>query len=131
MMAHTVRMMHVLMRSFGYGVVLYACMYLAWALLSAYDIVGTGIARTVLLLVLLVSTLIAARSLRLYSARDILPFSVSWVVTIGVIDALFALPSGNWAVFADPNLWIGYLLVLTAPLVLPYGPRFAALPDIT
>lgn len=130
-MAHNVAMMQVVMRSFGYGVVLYACMYLAWALLGTYGVVGTAMARTILLLVLLASTLVAARSLRLYSARDILPFSLSWVVTIGAIDALFALPSGNWGVFADPNLWIGYLLVLLAPLVLPYGPRFVSIPAIT
>lgn len=111
-----------LFKTLGIGIILYSCMYLAWSLLAAYGFAGTFTARVILLLVLLCSTLIAARSLRLHAWRDMLPFSVSWVVVIGAIDALFAAPSESWVMFADPNLWIGYCLVLFAPLVVPLHP---------
>lgn len=112
-------MLRQLLRSFGYGIVLYACMYLAWALLATYGLAGGSVARFFLLAVLLATTLIAARSLGMHSARDVLPYSISWVVTIAAIDTAFAAPSGSWALFADPNLWVGYCLLLIAPLLVP------------
>lgn len=117
-----------LFKTIGIGIILYACMYLAWSLLAAYGFAGTFSARVILLLVLLFTTLLAARSLHLHSSRDMLPFSVSWVVIIGAIDALFAAPTGSWQMFADPNLWIGYCLVLFAPLVVPQHHSHPELP---
>lgn len=124
-------MLRHVMRSFGYGFVLYACMYLSWSLLVTYGLSGSTASRLLLLGVLLFTTLIAARSLHLNSARDMFPYSLSWVVTIAAIDTLFAAPSGSWALFADPNLWVGYFLVLVAPLIAPRRLSGAHLLDIT
>lgn len=108
-----------ILRSVGWGIVLYASMYLAFALLATYGYAGTLGARIALLGVLLFSTLIAARTLTHLSKADKIPYALVWVLTIASLDALFAAPTGSWAVFADPNLWIGYGLVFATPLVAP------------
>lgn len=113
---HNARM-QTLFRTVGYGIILYAVMYLAWGLFAAYGFAGTQIARLGLFLVLIASTAIAARSLRYSSLRDSMLFVIAWLATIAVLDALFAGANGTWSIFADPNLWIGYLLVLGTPIV--------------
>jgi hypothetical protein len=108
-----------ILRSVGWGVVLYASMYLAFALLATYGYAGTLTARISMLAVLLFTTLIATRTLSHLNKADKVPYACMWVLTIAALDALFAAPTGSWAVFADPNLWIGYGLVFATPLVAP------------
>ncbi len=116
--------MQALFRTVGYGMLLYAVMYLAWALLAAYGVGGSAGARYALFAVLVLSTAFAARSLGHETLRDIVPHALAWVATIALFDALFAIPSGNWAIFTDPNLWVGYALVLGTPLVFHTPPHY-------
>jgi hypothetical protein len=117
--------MRTLFRTAGYGVILYAIMYLAWGLLASYGFGGTEIARFALFLVLIASTATASRSLGYTSLRDSMLFVLSWLLAIMVLDALFAGASGTWGIFADPNLWLGYLLVLGTPVVFHTPARYA------
>lgn len=112
----------------GWGVVLYSSMYLAWALLGAYGYAGTAVSRYGLLAVLLFSTVIATRALRMRTWRDVLPYSIIWCVVVAGIDAFFAAASGYWQQFLDPNLWVGYALVLLVPLVIPHPPKLQTQP---
>lgn len=101
------------------GIVLYACMYLAFALIAAYGFAGTTAARIVMLFVLLSTTLIASRTITHLGKADKAPYVISWVAVIAALDIAFAAPSGSWAVFSDPNLWIGYGLVAATPFFAP------------
>lgn len=109
--------MRTLLRTVGYGIILYALMYLAWALLGTYGLAGTLAGRAALLAVLVISTALATRSLGTHNLRDTMPHAISWLVVIAALDCAFAAPNGSWSIFANPNLWLGYLLVLGTPLV--------------
>lgn len=117
-----------LLRSFGWGVALYACMYLAFALIAAYGYAGTAAARIAMLVVLLSTTLIASRTIAHLGKVDRVPYVFSWLIMIAAFDVAFAAASDSWGVFSDPNLWIGYGLVAAAPFVAPSS-RFVAPPS--
>lgn len=116
-----------LLRSFGSGIALYACMYLAFALIAAYGYAGTSTARIAMLFVLLSTTLIATRTIAHLGKVDRVPYVLSWLIVIGVLDVAFAAASDSWVVFSDPNLWVGYGLVAITPFVAPAS-RFLAPP---
>ncbi len=120
-----------LLRAIGWGIVLYATMYLSWALMIAYGLQGTLLSRGILLAVLVVSTAIATRHLPARLWKDILPYSLAWGISIAAIDAMLAAPSGSWGIYADPNLWVGYALVVIVPLILPRSLHETHVPDIT
>ncbi|MEY4747090.1 MAG: hypothetical protein RLZZ416_139 [Candidatus Parcubacteria bacterium] len=103
----------------GWGVVIYAIMALSWSLMSTYSISGTLLSRILELVVLVVTTTIAGRSLHLHAWRDILPYSIAWTAVAFVIDALLNVPLIGWQLFADWNVWIGYALVVVVPLFSP------------
>ena len=105
--------------SLGWGIVIYALMYLSWSALAIHGVGGIE-ARIVQLLVLIVSTVFAARTLRVSVWSDVLAYSLVWVFEIFLLDIVFAVPYGGWAVFADWNMWVGYVLVALIPLIAPH-----------
>lgn len=104
---------------FGWGIVIYAVIFLVWNGLLLYGVTG-NLSRITLLLTLVVLATIAGRSLRLSSPKDILSYSLAWMVIVALLDALFSVPSAGWQLYTDWNVWVGYLLVLTVPLLAPY-----------
>ncbi len=102
-----------------WGVLLYALMFLLWSGFMLYGFTEGFMPRLIGLAALLFISLIAGRSLRFSSWRDILPYSLSWTFTVAVLDMIFSVPFTGWALFADWNLWVGYSLILFVPLFAP------------
>ena len=73
--------------------------------------------------VLIATGVIAGRSLKAHAWADVLPYSLAWGVLMGVLDAIMSVPVAGWQLYADWNVWIGYALVVLAPLLALY-PRF-------
>jgi uncharacterized membrane protein len=103
--------------SVGWGVTIYALMYLLWSGLVMYDF-ATGFPSLILrLAALLAITAFAARSLHLHNWRDLLPYALSWALCSIALDALFLVPFSGWALYATWSVWAGYSLVVLFPLV--------------
>ena len=100
----------------GWGIVLYAVLFLLWSGFVAYGITEGYVPRAGAFLALILLSLIAGSSLRARSVFDVVPYSIAWAVTVALLDVLFALPSGGWQMYAQPNLWFGYALVLVVPI---------------
>ncbi len=110
----------------GWGVVIYAIMFLAWSAFVTYGFVE-GLAPRVLGFGILVAlALLAGRSLRANSWHDILPYSVCWGIIMAVFDVVMSVPFAGWQIFLDWNVWFGYAVVMFAPLLVLY-PRFGNL----
>lgn len=107
----------------GWGVVIYAVMFLLWSGFVTYGLAGNVFSRIVGLVVLVGVATIAGRALRLPIWHDILPYSLSWGVVVGLLDMLFSVPFGGWQIYADWNIWIGYALVVIVPLFAPLTRR--------
>ena len=99
----------------GWGVVIYAIMFLAWSGFVLYDFTGGLVPRLAILAVLIAITAFAGTSLRLHSWRDAVSYSLVWMIVVGVFDAIYSVPYAGWGLYTDWNVWVGYLLVLAVP----------------
>ncbi len=108
---------------FGWGIGIYATMFLLWSSFVTYGFINGAGPRVAGLIALLVISVCAGRSLRAHSWRDILPYSVSWGIMTALLDAVVSVPLTGWQLYADWNVWVGYLLVALLPLFSLY-PRF-------
>jgi hypothetical protein len=102
---------------FGWGIVIYALMYLMWSGFITYGFVEGIWPRLIGLIALVCISLCAGLSLRLSSWKDILPYSFGWAIVLAGMDAVFSVPFSGWAIFLDYNLWFGYAIVAVVPLM--------------
>jgi len=101
----------------GWGIVIYAVMFLLWSLFLTYGFVEGVLPRVVGLFALVVTTFVAGRSLRASSWQDILPYSLAWGVTMAILDAIVNVPYAGWQIFADWSIWLGYAVVVVGPML--------------
>jgi len=104
----------------GWGIVIYAIMFLIWSGFVTYGFVQGLAPRIFGLLVLIVTALIAGNSLRFNSWRDILPYSLTWGIIVALLDGLLGVPLSGWQLYANWNVWFGYALVVLVPLFAPF-----------
>lgn len=109
-----------LVRAFGWGVAIYAVMYLVWSGLVIYGFSLGTLSLIVRLAILFGITTLAARSLRLIDWKDILPYSVLWAVTAIVLDAVYLVPFTGWTLYSAWSVWLGYAFIVVFPLIRPY-----------
>ena len=103
-------------KALGWGLVIYAVMYLLWSGLVIYGL-SFGVSSLVLRVVALaVLVTIAARSLHLTERMDVVPHSVTWAVVAVILDAIFLVPFSGWSLYAEWSVWAGYALVAIIPL---------------
>lgn len=102
---------------FGWGVVLYALLFLLWSFFAVYGFANSAAARPIAFLVLLIAAFIAGRSLHMSSWKDIVPYSLGWALIMAILDAAFSVPLRAWHVFSEPSVWVGVALVILTPLL--------------
>ena len=107
----------------GWGVAIYAVMYLSWNGLVINQFSTGVLPRLIELLILVILALLAGRSLRFQSWTDILPYSICWAIIMGLLDIIYSVPFGGWQIYTDWNLWVGYALVVILPLFAPLTRR--------
>ncbi len=109
--------MTMIMKALGWGIAIYAIMYLVWSGLVIYGF-DAGIPSLIVRLgVLAMVTSIAARSLRVISWADLLPYTIGWALVAILCDIVFLIPFSGWSLFAGWSVWVGYFLVAIIPLL--------------
>ncbi|OGG61016.1 hypothetical protein A3C86_04690 [Candidatus Kaiserbacteria bacterium RIFCSPHIGHO2_02_FULL_49_16] len=101
---------------FGWGISIYAIMYLVWAGFTTYGFTAGAAPHVAALLILLVLAATAGASLQLASWKDILPYSLTWAGCIALLNLALPMPLVDWHVFAEPYVWASYALVVLVPL---------------
>ncbi len=116
----------------GWGIVIYSVVFLSWYGLFIHGYTSGILPHIVQNLVLIIVAVIAGRSLRFRSWKDILPYSFAWALMMGLLDIVYSVPFGGWQIYYDWNLWVGYAFVLLLPLLAPLT-RYSRteLPEIT
>ena len=107
----------------GWGIVIYAVMYLAWSGLVLYGLSAGFLPRLLAIGILIITTTLAAHSLKFSSWIDILPHSIGWTIVVILLDTVFSVPYSGWQLYADWNVWVGYALVAGIPLLAPLTKR--------
>ena len=101
---------------FGWGILMYAVMYLTWSLFVTYGFVDGTAPHVAALLILLVIMAVAGSSLHLFSWKDILPYSLTWGLCVAILNSIMSMPFVGWNVFTEPYVWVSYALVVIVPL---------------
>ncbi len=107
----------------GWGVAIYAVMYLVTSGLLLYGLL-IGLIPTLLKLATLVFvTALAGRSLNVRVWQDVIPYSVLWALIVALLDAVFWVPLSGWTLYASPGVWIGYAIVMITPIIAVRFPK--------
>ncbi len=116
----------------GWGFCIYATMFLAWSGFVLYGFTEGIVPRIAGLAILVAVALVAGRALKFHAWKDVLPYSAFWMLEVAVLDIIFSVPFTGWQLFADWNIWVGYLLVFSVPMLAPYLRRRAhTVPDLS
>jgi len=79
----------------GWGIVIYAVLYLVWTGLVVHGFSGMIVSRVIVLATLATVTAIATRALRVTSEREVIPYAIGWICVAIIMDAIFAVPSSG------------------------------------
>jgi hypothetical protein len=101
----------------GWGIAIYAVMFLLWSAFVAYGFVDGYLPQIIGLIVLVGVMYRAGKSLPVSSWETALPYALGWLVIIGLLDILLSVPFAGWEIFADWNLWVSYALIAIVPLL--------------
>jgi hypothetical protein len=113
-------------KAIGWGIVIYAVMYLAWSGLVIYGLSLGYLSLVLRLVVLYFITNIAARSMRLFNAKDLLAYAALWAIAAAILDAVFLVPFSGWGLYASLSVWFGYALIIAMPVAGSYWRRRSA-----
>jgi len=102
---------------FGWGVAIYAIMFLFWSTIIVYGIADGLVSSIAGLVVLIFLMYRAGRALKAHAWPTALPYAIGWIVTVAALDSIVSVPFAGWGIFLDPNLWISYAVILIVPLL--------------
>ena len=101
---------------FGWGIAIYAVMFLIWSGFITYGFASGLQPKVLAFIALIMMALLAGRSLRFSSWKDISPYSFLWALIIAILDAIFAVPYAGWGIYTNASVLVGYALVFVVPL---------------
>ena len=113
-MTHTIYVK--LARLFGWGIAIYAVMFLIWSGFITYGFASGLQPKILAFCALITMALLAGRSLHFSSWKDIAPYSFLWALIIAILDAIFAVPHAGWEIYSNASVLVGYALVFVVPL---------------
>lgn len=103
----------------GWGIVVYAVSELVSSGLVTYGLTATFLEQIISFATLVIVSLIAGHALRMYSWKDILPYSLGWACIMIALDAVLYVPIAGWGLYSNGGIWFGYALVAIVPLFAP------------
>jgi hypothetical protein len=100
----------------GYGVAIWILLFVIVSVFIAFKAYDNSAAKVVTVIIAGVLSYLFARKVRPSNAGKALVYGILWVATGFILDAIIT-SRFNPAIFTAKSLWLGYLLVLLAPLL--------------
>lgn len=100
----------------GWGIVIYAVAFLAWAGMGIYGWAEGTLSYFLELVVLAAVCIWAGYELKFQAWKDILPYSIGWALIAAAFSALFTAPLEGWSWYGQWSTWALYLLITLLPL---------------
>lgn len=102
---------------FGFGALIWVVAYIVATGFVAYGKSHSITAGVVVVIAVAIAAFLAGRNLGLGARKEIIKYSAGWVIIGLILDAIFTVPFTGWALFKTWDIWLGYLLILSAPLL--------------
>ncbi len=103
-------------RALGWGVVIYAVMYLAWSGMVIYGLSLGIVSLLARLFILALVTIIAARAMHFSDTKDLVGHALVWAAVAIGLDMVYLVPFSGWALYTSWSVWAGYALIVVFPL---------------
>ncbi|MDR3571413.1 MAG: hypothetical protein P4L81_04420 [Candidatus Pacebacteria bacterium] len=116
-------------RRIGWGVAIYAIVFLVWAGNSIYGWMNNFGAYLFYFLVLLIACLWAGSQLKFRNWKDMLPYSIGWAVIAAALDGIYVVPLQGWGWYQQWQAWSLYVLIVLLPLLSSHLRKSAAAPS--
>lgn len=103
----------------GWGIVIYAIVFLVWAGTGIYGWTQGGATYAAQLIALTVVCTWAGSQLKFRQWKDIVPYSIGWAIIFVALDSIFVVPLQGWGWYGEWWAWTTYVLVAVLPLLAP------------
>lgn len=103
-------------KTIGSGIMLWALMFVVVSVFIAFNIFGNSIAKVIIAIIAGAISYSLAKKLKPADIKAALTDGVVWVIVGVILDALVSIRF-NPLIFQSKGLWLGYFLVLLAPIL--------------
>lgn len=103
-------------KTIGFGLMLWALMFVVVSVFIAFNIFDNSIAKVIIAVIAGAISYSLAKKLKPADIKTALTNSAIWVIVGVILDALISTRF-NAMIFQSKGLWLGYLLVLLAPIL--------------
>lgn len=103
-------------KTIGSGIMLWALMFVVVSVFIAFNIFGNSIAKVIIAIIAGAISYSLAKKLKPADIKTALTNSAIWVIVGVILDALVSIRF-NPLIFQSKGLWLGYFLVLLAPIL--------------
>ncbi len=101
----------------GFGILLWMVAFISASVFIGAKAIDSIIAKITVPLAVGTVALFPGNSLKLNSVSETLKYSIDWVAIGVLLDIAVTVPFTGWGIFAQWNIWLGYCLVLIAPIL--------------
>lgn len=106
------------LKAIVFGVLVYAIAFLAVSAFIGFGVDSNSIfVKLATSLSVLIAVLLLAKSLRVYSQKEMLACGLIWTIIVLLLDMLVTIRFTGWGFFRQRHIILGYLLILLAPLL--------------
>ncbi len=102
-------------KAIGFGAVIWVLMFVIVSIFVAFNIYGNAAMKVVIACLAGAISYFLAMKLKPVDIKIALTYGVLWVIVGVILDAVITMRF-NALIFSSKGLWLGYLLVLLAPL---------------
>lgn len=103
-------------KAVGFGAVIWILMFVIISIFIAFNIFGNAVAKVIIAIIAGAISYFLATKIKPADVKMALAYGVIWVIMGVILDALITVRF-NALIFSSKGLWLGYLLVLLAPLL--------------
>jgi len=103
-------------KAIGYGLLFWVIMYVVVSIFIVFNIYNNAFMKLVSAIIAGIISFVLAGYVKPTKAGVALSYGLTWVIIGLILDAAITRQSNN-QIFLSKGLWLGYLLVLLAPLL--------------
>lgn len=102
----------------GFGALIWVVAFMVVSVFIAFKIsTDTVSAKIITIAAVFIATALIAKGLKPSSQIQAISFGIVWAIIGFILDAIITTRFTGWGIFYQPNILIGYLLIILTPLL--------------
>ncbi len=105
------------MKYIVYGAIIWGVAFIVASVFVGYKVISPLIMHGITTLAVAIVTFKLAKNLNIDNRKEMLKYSICWVIVGLILDAVITTRFTGWRFFYAKYIWIGYALILLVPLL--------------